>query len=461
MKFKLQNLFLPFFLVCLSFLILTLNLGNQSLFPWDEAWYASIARNVIRSGNFLDLNYNGSPYWDHPPLGFWSIALSFKLLGISEFSARLPMVLFASLSVAIIFLIGKKLKDSWVGLSTALILFSSRWFLFRARSANLDILLLLCQLLVFYFSYNPKRLQELYLLWLFFCLGLLTKSVIMVTLLPLVVFGTYQFIKKHPLQKIEWFWLSVIFILPLLSWYGFNSLEYGLQFLTRNFLVIGIRGGQPSGISWSAFSQTKLYFRSAVHKWYWPFLFSLPASILMLKNKAIKRSLAYLVLVSFPYLLSAETQIWHLIPLIGPMALLISLVFFEMADIFLRFINKTFKWLLFFPKVILLTIVFLIAISSLVSYWSSIFAVPKIVSNEARLAMIAKEFGVPLLVEDKTYLPAVVFYADKEVKLVYNRHAIEDQPRPFQLLTRDFLISGLSDYKIISQVGDYVLVLFE
>lgn len=431
-----------------SFFILLYNLGNQSLYPWDEAWYASIARNIVRGGSLLDLNYNSFPYWDHPPLGFWSIALSFKLLGIGEFSARLPMVLFASLSVVVIFLIGQKLKDLWVGLSAAVILFSSRWFLLRARSANLDILLLLCQLLVFYFSYNPKRLRDLYLLWFFFGLGLLSKSVIMVTLLPLVLLGTYQFVKNNKLKKGEWFGVAAIFVFPILCWYGFNTIKYGLPFLNRNILMVGLKRAETTGLSWSAFSQTMLYFRSAVHKWYLPFLSSLFLSIFLLERRQIRQVLFYLFLVSFPYLLSAETQIWHLIPIMAPMALLVNLVAFEIIDAILPVFKGT-----------LLAIFILIAIFSFNSYWPSIFALPKAVSNEARLALVAKESNSPLLVEDKTYLPTVVFYADKKIKLIYDRRVIENEPRPFQLLTRDFLLSGLKNYQVVSQTGDYVLIL--
>lgn len=52
-----------------SFLFLY-RLGFASLQSYDEAWYASISRNIIEKNNFFILKYNDQIYLDHPPAGF-------------------------------------------------------------------------------------------------------------------------------------------------------------------------------------------------------------------------------------------------------------------------------------------------------------------------------------------------------------------------------------------------------
>jgi 4-amino-4-deoxy-L-arabinose transferase-like glycosyltransferase len=62
----------------------------------DEALYAAQARLISQQG---DLLLRGTDL-DKPPLTFYATALSFRALGPTEFAARLPNVLFSSLSVA-------------------------------------------------------------------------------------------------------------------------------------------------------------------------------------------------------------------------------------------------------------------------------------------------------------------------------------------------------------------------
>src|SRR3990172_4861421 len=74
-------------------------LDYSTLASWDEAWYASIARDMASTGNFMQMMWNGKPFYDHPPMGFWLIAISYRLFGISEFSTRFPSALLGVFSI--------------------------------------------------------------------------------------------------------------------------------------------------------------------------------------------------------------------------------------------------------------------------------------------------------------------------------------------------------------------------
>ncbi len=67
--------------------------GQPYLFDWDELIYASLARHMVVTGDWLSLVINGDPFWEKPPFFFWLQAISFSLLGFSEGAARLPNAL--------------------------------------------------------------------------------------------------------------------------------------------------------------------------------------------------------------------------------------------------------------------------------------------------------------------------------------------------------------------------------
>lgn len=437
-----------------SLALLVFRLGNTSLHPWDEAWYASISRNIVNTGNWLEMMFNGTPYWDHPPLGFWMQSLSFSIFGVSEFTARLPMAIAGALTIVVLYLIGKRLKSSYVGLSAGLILLSSRWWLMRARSGNLDSLLVLTQAIVFYLVLKVKRRKDLYLLWFFFGVSFLSKSAISATLFPLVAIKSYLFLKESKNWKGSLLHLIGWFLLPLIPWYGFNTLKHGLPFLERNIWVIGLRRMSGSGVSSETVSRTLLYLRSAVHRWYQPAILATSLSIFLTKKrKEIVWVLGYLILTTLPYFLSAEAEIWHMIPAMVPMALLIPLVASELGQ--MMFKGRSIQ-------VLMLIAFSVISIWSIREYWDSVIDLPKTVSHEARLGIKAQESELPLYLRDNTYAPTVIFYADKNVKTVnwVTREQIEELPKPFQMIVREFVLGEVGGYEEIAKSGDTLLVEF-
>ncbi len=70
------------------------------LMDTTEARYAEIARKMVELGDWVTPWHDyGVPFWGKPPLSFWLTAGSFKLFGVSAFSARLPHFLCMGLVV--------------------------------------------------------------------------------------------------------------------------------------------------------------------------------------------------------------------------------------------------------------------------------------------------------------------------------------------------------------------------
>ncbi len=58
-----------------------------------DAVQAQIARNMLASGDWVTARLDGVPYLEKPPLLYWMIAISYKVFGVSDWSARIPEAL--------------------------------------------------------------------------------------------------------------------------------------------------------------------------------------------------------------------------------------------------------------------------------------------------------------------------------------------------------------------------------
>ncbi len=60
----------------------------------DGALYATIAKTMARSGNFIDLFVDGRDWLDKPHFPFWMAALSMRIFGVNGFAYKFPALLF-------------------------------------------------------------------------------------------------------------------------------------------------------------------------------------------------------------------------------------------------------------------------------------------------------------------------------------------------------------------------------
>ena len=58
---------------------------------------AAIARTMLRSGDWVTPRLDGIAYLDKSPLVYWAIATSFKVFGVHDWAARIPIALAAVL----------------------------------------------------------------------------------------------------------------------------------------------------------------------------------------------------------------------------------------------------------------------------------------------------------------------------------------------------------------------------
>src|SRR5229473_8444464 len=63
-----------------------------SLMDDVDAVQAQIARNMLSSGDWVTARLDGVAYLEKPPLIYWMIAISYKVFGVHDWAARIPIV---------------------------------------------------------------------------------------------------------------------------------------------------------------------------------------------------------------------------------------------------------------------------------------------------------------------------------------------------------------------------------
>jgi 4-amino-4-deoxy-L-arabinose transferase-like glycosyltransferase len=101
--------------ITIAWIVVFWRLGYSSLIDPDEAHYAELTREMLRSGNWLVPLLDGKPFIDKPVLFHWLQGASVLLLGETEFASRLPTALAALGLFAVTRWVGVVLFSAGVG----------------------------------------------------------------------------------------------------------------------------------------------------------------------------------------------------------------------------------------------------------------------------------------------------------------------------------------------------------
>jgi len=158
----------------------------------DEGLYATIALEMARDGDWVMPHANGLPYLEKPPLYFWLTALTFRLLGPSEWTTRLWSALAVLGTVLLTWRIGRRLYGEGAGLLAGIVMATVVGNALYVRKASADQLFVFCLTLAIYGflrdAERPDRGGRRFLLfYLGIALSLLAKGFI--GLFPLLIVG--------------------------------------------------------------------------------------------------------------------------------------------------------------------------------------------------------------------------------------------------------------------------------
>ncbi len=216
-----------FLFIVLLIYIFFYGIGDYGLLAKDEPRYAGCALEMLENKNWIVPKFNFQDRFDKPALFYWLIASAYKILGVSEFSSRVPSALCAILLVLFTWYIGSKVLGKKTGLLSAIILATSVEYIFLGRRAATDIVLCFffsTSLYSMYLGYFIKD-WKIKIFWtvlsgLFCGLAILTKGpiglVLLLGILTVFLICRKQFDIKH---LRVYFIISFIALIINLPWY--------------------------------------------------------------------------------------------------------------------------------------------------------------------------------------------------------------------------------------------------
>ena len=144
----------------------------------DEPRYAQVAREMLARHDWITPTLGGKPWLEKPPLYYWQAMLAYSVFGVSDWAARLPSAVDATLMVIAIYLFLKRFRPGFQ-LDGALMTASAAGMVGFARAASTDMPLaatFTIALLAWYAWYETESHRYLAIFYCFLALGMLAKG---------------------------------------------------------------------------------------------------------------------------------------------------------------------------------------------------------------------------------------------------------------------------------------------
>ena len=328
-------------LISVCLVLFFFRLGDRPLWDIDEGMHAATSKEMILNEDWITPTFNGEPFYDKPVFHNWLVALSFLILGFTEFAARLPSAILGSGCVLLTYLLGRKMFCQNVGILGAVILATSIEVIVLSRSVVHDISLVFfvtLSLYLFYGGYKDARRRKRNLLLFYAALGLAVLSKGPVGLvLPALIIGVYLVFERNLkfFMQMQIGWGVLIFLAVASPWYVLISLknpEYAGYFIIEQNL-----GSFLS--SESRHSSPFYYYIPVLFGGFFPWSCFLPLAFvypIRRKFKSIQGSTGFLVIwfiTIFVFFSIASSKLaTYILPLFPAASLLVALCWHELLN---------------------------------------------------------------------------------------------------------------------------------
>lgn len=293
-----------------------LHLDYMPFRMWDESILGANAIDMAHNHNYIVTWFYGGPDMSNckPPLAIWCIVLVSKIIGFSELSLRLPSAIAAAVLCLYLFFETKKLTGNYAfGFFTVCVLVTCRGYIREhvTRTGEYDSLLVLFSAL---FVLNLFRAIEardqkgqslhIFLFFVFLTLGVLTKGVACMMLLPGILIYTLVRKKVVPFLKDKAFYAGLlVFVVFGLGYYVLREkMNPGyLKAVWENEL-----GGRFGGTLEGHSGPIGYYINEMITWQFVNYLFLFPPALLaglFFPDFRIRRLVQYSAVVGFSFLL--------------------------------------------------------------------------------------------------------------------------------------------------------------
>lgn len=409
-KIKKENKFFLLVFTLLFFFIVYIvfyNLGKAPLENWDEAWYAEVTKQMLRTKEFIILNWNHAVWLEKPPMYMWLSALVSGAIGLSEFSVRFTSAFSGGLTIIMVAVIAYRRY----GLVPSLLAFSAvafnNLYIWRTRSGNIDAFV---SLLIFltYILLISKNKYKYPLLGLVFACIFLTKASLVG--FPLLVFFVYEFVIKFKEIKNnykEYLKLFAVFFSLSGIWLFLGYLKIGYIFVNY-YLFLSDQG--VGNIDFTKFNPDYIQYAyySLQRRFFWVLLIGTGFALWYIrKQKDLSLLLLYSFLLLFELSFTAKSNNWYLMPSMPFWSLLIAYGTYNVIKLF---------------RSNIIIIVLIVAVSSYVSYKTFIGNILPIIDASGVYKQAESSKAINKLTKDTDIIirldhlyPTTIYYSDRQV----------------------------------------------
>ncbi|OQP58208.1 hypothetical protein A3860_07740 [Niastella vici] len=193
----------------------------------DGALYATLSKNMVLRGDYMNLFVDGKDWLDKPHFPFWITAFSFKLFGFNSFAYKLPALLFWLAGAWYTYALAKKLYNKQTAQWGLLIYLSVEHLIISNNDVRAEPYLTGLMIGTAYYYYQAYTSNK----WKYFIAGslllafaVMTKGIFIVCMV-MAGFVIDWVIKKQWKQFLNYRWwvsmvLVLLFIMPeLISLY--------------------------------------------------------------------------------------------------------------------------------------------------------------------------------------------------------------------------------------------------
>src|SRR3989344_1642855 len=453
-------------------------LGLNTLQSWDEAWYGSIAREMSINNDYMNMKYNDDPFFDHPPMGFWLMAITYKLFGINEFTTRLPSATLGLMSIILIYFITMNLfKKQTIAFTASAILGTSVWYTLRVRSGNLDSIFVFFTLLTIYLSIKSARNFNYFpVVMISFACLILSKTLGGITVLPLIIYWNFFSFFKSRRNPVFFLLGIVLFIIITLPWYQLHIHKYP-DFINYHFVNIGLKNQSIDSQVNLHLQQPLFYLHMGIRKWYkiWQLALAILAVYVVflikkvIQGRSLKKNkkivpyffiLFWNITILFPFIINSKTEIWHLIPVYAPISIIIAVVFFDLEQLLKTKVMKVLKINIPTSAITLTCLIFflMLTIIQIKNFWVEIIPSTQYINDQVDISKKLAKYEKTIYV-DHDYLPVAVFYSNRKIDtLVFESDDITTFTNLFarepasSAVTQNWVIDDLKKKKMIVKV---------
>ncbi|MBM4238233.1 MAG: hypothetical protein FJ154_01715 [Gammaproteobacteria bacterium] len=204
-------------------LIIFVGFGLRDPWPADEPRFASVALDMLRSGNWLIPHAGGDFYQDKPPLHFWLMAIGYSLTGSLRAGFLLPSMLASLGTLWLVYDLIRRLHGRESARLTAITLVCCVHYVMTTRGAQIDATLIFFCTLALWGLLRHLLLGApvaVALIGAFAAgLGVIDKAVGFLTLalLPLAALLAQRF-GAPAVPRATWWQVPVVFVLTIMLW---------------------------------------------------------------------------------------------------------------------------------------------------------------------------------------------------------------------------------------------------